>query len=263
MSADQSIAKTLRIESPDAAVYALRLGDDALIIGQRLSEWCGHGPQLEIDIALTNFALDLIGQARLFLAHAGELEGQRRDEDALAMGRDAFDFVNCLLVEQPNGDFAHTVTRQLLFSAHRYILYTELQRSADAQIAAIAEKAVKETAYHLRFAADWTRRLGDGTDESRARMIDALDALWRFTPELFHADALDARIAEQDIGPASEALEAPWRDMVEGLLTEAGLEPPKPRRPLLGGREGRHTEHLGHLLSHMQFLQRAYPGASW
>jgi ring-1,2-phenylacetyl-CoA epoxidase subunit PaaC len=220
---------------------ALRLGDDGLILGQRLSEWCGHAPMLEVDLALANIALDLIGQATLFLGVAG-------DADALAFRRDVLDFRNCLLVEQPNGDFAQTIARQFLFSNWHELYLRELAKSDDAALAAIAAKSVKEVAYHTRYASEWVVRLGDGTEESRRRMVAGLDWMWRFTGELFADDT---------------ALKPEWETRIERTLREAGLDVPKPVRPVLGGREGHHSEHLGHLLSEMQFLQRAYPGATW
>jgi ring-1,2-phenylacetyl-CoA epoxidase subunit PaaC len=222
---------------------ALRLGDDPLILGQRLGEWCGRAPTLELDLSL-----DLIGQATHFLAYAGELERQGRDADALAFRRDVLDFSNCLLVEQPNGDFARTIARQFLFSNFQELLFDTLAAGPDAQIAAIAAKAVKETAYHARFASEWVVRLGDGSEESRARMIDGLDWCWRFADELFE-DAPDLRTE--------------WDARIDAALAEAGLERPAARRAVSGGRAGHHSEHLGHLLSEMQFLQRAYPGATW
>lgn len=227
---------------------ALALGDDALVLGQRLCEWCGKAPMLEIDLALANLGLDLLGQASFLLDYAGELEGEGRDADALAFHRDVMDFTNCLLVEQPNGDFARTIARQFLFSAWRAPLFEALAGSDDARLAAVAKKAVKETAYHLRFAREWVVRLGDGADESRARMIAGLDWCWRFVDELFEDSA--------DLRPAFDA-------EVTRTLAEAGLTAPNTGRPVLGGRHGRHSEHLGHLLAEMQFLPRAYPQARW
>jgi ring-1,2-phenylacetyl-CoA epoxidase subunit PaaC len=230
--------------------HALRLGDDSLILGQRLSEWCGHAPMLEIDLALANIGLDLIGQATHFLKLAGEVEGQGRDADALAFHRDVLDFRNCLLVEQPNGDFAQTIARQFLFSNWQELLLQEIC-GADAPLAAIAQKAVKEVAYHVRFANEWTVRLGDGTAESRARTIAGLDWMWRFVDELF------------DPKDGAPSLRPEWDARIAKVLAEAGLETPKARRATKGGREGHHSEHLGHLLSEMQFLPRAYPDAKW
>lgn len=245
------------------ATYALRLGDDSLILGQRLSEWCGHAPALEVDLSLANVALDQVGQATHFLNLAGELEGKGRDGDALAFRRDVMDFTNCLLVEQPNGDFAQTIARQLLFSHYQELLFTALTASKNATIAAIAAKAVKETAYHATLASDWVVRLGDGTEESKTRMIAGLDWMWRFADELFVTDDVDAAAIEACVGIDKASLRAAWDARIDATLAEATLARPAPRRATTGGRVGRHSEHLGHLLSDMQFLQRAYPGATW
>lgn len=245
------------------ATYALRLGDDSLILGQRLSEWCGHAPALEVDLSLANVALDQIGQATHFLNLAGELEGEGRDGDALAFRRDVMDFTNCLLVEQPNGDFAQTIARQLLFSHYQELLFTALTASKNATIAAIAAKAVKETAYHATLASDWVVRLGDGTEESKTRMIAGLDWMWRFADELFVMDDVDAAAIKAGVGVDKALLRTAWDARIDAVLAEATLARPAPRRATIGGRVGRHSEHLGHLLSDMQFLQRAYPGATW
>jgi|SRR5215469_5061659 len=231
--------------------HAIRLGDDPLILAQRLSEWCGHAPMLEIDLALANIALDLFGQATHFLGLAGEVECKGRDADALAFHRDVLDFHNCLLVEQPNGDFAQTIARQFLFSNWQELLMHEIAAASELRLSAIGAKAVKEITYHARFANEWVVRLGDGTEESRARMIAGLEWMWRFTGELF--DPVD--------GAAS--LKTEWDARIARTLAEAGLELPKPRRAAMGGRKGHHSEHLGHLLTEMQFLPRAYPGALW
>lgn len=245
------------------ATYALRLGDDSLILGQRLSEWCGHAPALEVDLSLANVALDQVGQATHFLNLAGELEGKGRDGDALAFRRDVMDFTNCLLVEQPNGDFAQTIARQLLFSHYQELLFTALTASKNATIAAIAAKAVKETAYHATLASDWVVRLGDGTEESKTRMIAGLDWMWRFADELFVTDDVDAAAIKAGVGIDKASLRAAWDARIDATLAEATLARPAPRRATTGGRVGRHSEHLGHLLSDMQFLQRAYPDATW
>ena len=236
---------------------ALALGDDALILGQRLGEWCGHAPTLEIDLALANFGLDLIGQAQHFLGYAGQLEGEGRDADKLAFRRDGLDFRNCLLVEQPNGDFAMTIARQFLFSTWQELLFETMTASPDDTFRAVAAKAAKEVAYHASFSADWVVRLGDGTEESRERMAAALEWLWRFTGELFD----DAEVSLAPSGCA--ALKPAWDARVDAVLSDAGLSRPAEVRPVLGGRAGRHSEHLGHLLTDMQFLQRAYPDAVW
>lgn len=245
------------------ATYALRLGDDSLILGQRLSEWCGHAPALEVDLSLANVALDQVGQATHFLNLAGELEGKGRDSDALAFRRDVMDFTNCLLVEQPNGDFAQTIARQLLFSHYQELLFTALTGSKNATIAAIAAKAVKETSYHATLASDWVIRLGDGTDESKRRMVAGLDWMWRFADELFVVDDVDQAAIKAGVGVDKAALRPAWDVRIDAVLAEATLVRPAPRRATTGGRIGRHSEHLGHLLSDMQFLQRAYPGATW
>lgn len=240
------------------ATSALRLGDDSLILGQRLSEWCGHAPALEVDLSLANVALDLIGQSTHFLGLSGELEGKGRDADALAFRRDVMDFTNCLLVEQKNGDFAQTIARQFLFSHYQELLFAELAASKHERFAAIAAKAVKEVTYHAKLASDWVVRLGDGTDESRARMMAGLDWMWRFADELFVMDEIDAAL-----GADKAALKLAWDQRIDAVLAEATLERPAPRRAITGGRGGHHSEQLGHLLTEMQFLQRAYPGATW
>jgi ring-1,2-phenylacetyl-CoA epoxidase subunit PaaC len=243
--------------------YLLRLGDDSLILGQRLGEWCGHAPSVEVDLSLANIALDLIGQATHFLNRAGEVEGKGRDGDALAFRRDVLDYRNCWLVEQPNGDFARTMARQFLFSTWQKLLLRHLLGSKDALIAAVAGKAVKEVTYHQELASEWVIRLGDGTDESRRRIEDGLAWNWRFVPELFEMDDLAAFMAERGIGADLAAFRADYDAQVAAVLAEATLEPPPDQRPILGGRRGHHSEHLGHLLCAMQFLPRTYPDASW
>jgi ring-1,2-phenylacetyl-CoA epoxidase subunit PaaC len=239
------------------------LGDDALVLGQRLGEWCGHAPTLELDLSLANLGLDLIGQATLFLNYAGELEGQGRDGDALAFRRDVYDFRNCLLVEQPNGDFGRTIVRQFLFSTWQRLLFAELARSADPRLAEIAAKAVKEVSYHERLAADWVVRLGDGTVESHARVADGLAWNWRFVDELFQTDPSEVQLINASFAIDRGALRPAWDEAVNNILADATLEAPPPARGVTGGRAGRHSEHLGHMLSEMQFLQRAYPDARW
>jgi ring-1,2-phenylacetyl-CoA epoxidase subunit PaaC len=245
------------------ATYALRLGDDSLILGQRLSEWCGHAPALEVDLSLANVALDQIGQATHFLALAGEIEAKGRDADALAFRRDVMDFTNCLLVEQPNGDFAQTIARQFLFSHYQHLLFASFAASTDARFAAIAAKALKEVTYHATLASDWVIRLGDGTEESKARMVAGLDWMWRFADELFAMDEVDEAAIGAGVGVDKATLKPAWDARIDAVLADATLARPASRRPVLGGRNGRHSEHLGHLLSEMQFLQRAYPGATW
>lgn len=243
--------------------YVLRLGDSALVLGQRLSEWCGHAPVLEEDIALANTALDLIGQARMLLTRAGQIEGAGRDEDALAFLRDPHAFRNVTLVELPNGDFARTVLRNLLFCAFQQRLWAELQASSDAELAAIAAKSAKETRYHVEHAAEWCVRLGDGTDESHRRMQEALDHLWPYTAELFTADPVDEAAVAAGLGPAWASLHEGWRAAVVPVLEEATLAVPA-RTPFRStGKGGVHSEHLGHLLAVMQTLPRSHPGARW
>ena len=238
--------------------YLLRIGDDALILGQRLSEWCGHAPSVEVDLSLANMALDLIGKATHILNQANNGDG-----DELAFKRDVLDFRNCLLVEQPNGDFARTIVRQLLYSTWQHLLFQQLAESRDPFLSAIASKAVKEVAYHRELASEWTVRLGDGTDESAARMRDALDWCWRFVPELFEVDeALEEMIARQTV-PDPRSFEREYRAAIGDVLADAKLEMPADQRPILGGRRGHHSEHLGHLLAVMQYLPRTYPDAVW
>lgn len=245
------------------AEYLIRLGDDRLVLGHRLSEWCGHGPILEEDIAMANVALDLIGHASSILKLAGEVEGQGRTEDALAYWRDGTAYRNALLVEQPNGDFAVTMVRQFLFDAHSVLLWDQLSRSAHEPLAAIAAKSLKEDKYHLRHSSEWVVRLGDGTEESHARAQAALDSLWRFTGELFERDAVDEAVAAEGVVVDMEALRALWDTMVNDVLARATLARPTAPGMRSGGRHGRHTEFLGHLLATMQSVARAHPGATW
>jgi ring-1,2-phenylacetyl-CoA epoxidase subunit PaaC len=250
----------------DELELLLRLGDDRLILGHRLSEWCGHAPILEEDIALANVALDLLGQATLFLHRAGVVEGQGRDEDALAYFREAVEFRSCLLVEQPNGDFAFTIARQFLFDSHAVVTLDALSRSTDAELAALAAKSLKEAKYHVRHSAEWMLKLGDGTDESHRRAQRALDALWRLTPELFVADDVAARLALRGIGPDLPALRMQWESIVRDVVQRATLTLPHDASHsphLRGGRDGMHSEHLGHLLAEMQIVARSHPGATW
>lgn len=263
---DEAAASTLRTvgafdapadaHDPVRAGYFLRLGDDALILGQRLSEWCGHAPSVEVDLSLANLALDLIGQATLLLAAVG-------DADELAFKRDVLDYRNCWLVEQPNGDFARTMVRQLLFSTYQHLLYQRLASSADAELAGIAAKGVKEVAYHRELAAEWVVRLGDGTEESARRTADGLDWCWRFVPELFEVDEELQAAIECGLAVDPRAFEDEFRSAVAAVLAEAQLAQPADQRPILGGRRGHHSEHLGHLLAVMQYLPRTYPGARW
>lgn len=243
--------------------FLLRMGDTTLILGHRVSEWCGHAPALEEDIALANTALDLIGQTRLWLGLAGEVEGKGRSADDLAYLRDGFEFRNILLVERPNGDFGKTLMRQFLFDAWHYLSLKGLQGSSDRRVAEIAEKSFKEVSYHLDRSRDLVIRLGDGTDESNRRMQEALDDLWPYTGEMFAADAVGETLAETGIAPDPRGLKAGWDAIVAEALDEGTLRKPADAFMHTGGRRGVHTEHLGYILSQMQFLQRAYPGASW
>jgi len=247
----------------DKFEYLLRLGDNALILSQRLSQWCGKGPAFEEDMALTNTALDLIGQARMWLSYAGEVEDRGRDEDALAFLRDAHQFRNLLLLEQPNGDYAVTIARQFYFDTWHCLLLQELNKSADSRIAEIAEKALKEVRYHLRRSSDLVVRLGDGTAESQRRMQAALDDLWMYTGEMLTPDEQDELLAAQNIVPDPAILREPWLQYVGSVLRETKLTMPTGTWMQKGGKLGRHTEHLGYVLAEMQFLQRAYPGAKW
>ncbi|MBS0364762.1 MAG: phenylacetate-CoA oxygenase subunit PaaC [Proteobacteria bacterium] len=241
----------------------LRLGDTSLVLGQRLGEWIGHAPALEEDLGLANLGLDLIGQARLLLSYAGELEGQGRDEDSLAFLRDAPQFRNLTLAEQPNGDFGHTIVRQWLIDGWQLQLYDALQGSSDARLGAIAAKALKETRYHYRFSRGWLVRLGDGTAESQRRMQAAIDGLWRFTAEFFTADESERLMAQAGVMPQLPPLANNWLAQAEADLEEATLgHPPAVPYPWQG-KQGVHSEHLGHLLAHMQHLPRTYPGAKW
>ncbi|HYV16683.1 MAG TPA: 1,2-phenylacetyl-CoA epoxidase subunit PaaC [Conexibacter sp.] len=244
-------------------VYALRLGDDALVLAQRLGEWSASAPELEEDMALSNIALDLLGQARTLLTRAGELEGAGRDEDALAYLRNEREFLNVLLVEQDNGDFAQTIVRQLLFSAYQHELYGALRASTDPVLAGVAGKAVKEVAYHRDHALTWTLRLGDGTDESRARMQRALERLWPYAGELFEADALTDRLAADGVAVDPAALRPAWEAFVLDALARATLTLPQDDWHPTGGRAGRHEEALGLLLAELQHVHRSHPGATW
>ncbi|MBA5639579.1 phenylacetate-CoA oxygenase subunit PaaC [Duganella sp. LX20W] len=244
--------------------YLLRLGDNALVLSQRISELCGKGPALEEDMALTNVSLDLLGQTRLWYSYAGELEGAGRDEDRLAFHRDAHQFRNCLLVEQRNGNYADTMMRQFFFDTWHYFLIGALTKSSDARIAGIAEKSLKEVTYHLRRSGDLVVRMGDGTPESHAKVQAAADALWMYTGEMFNYDAVDQAMVDAGVAPAAAPLRAQWLEHVAAIFAEATLVMPSPDAWMQkGGKQGVHSEHLGYLLAEMQFLQRAYPGAEW
>ncbi len=240
-----------------------RLGDSTLVLGHRVSEWCGHAPVLEEDIALANVALDLIGQTQMWLGLAAEVEGSGRDADRLAFRRDVWDFRNLLLVERPNGDFGQTLMRQFLFDAWHQPMLKALEGSSDPRIAAIAAKAGKEVAYHLERSADLVIRLGDGTAESHARMQSALDRLWPYTGEMMMSDDTDRALAEAGIIPAPDSIRPQWEALVAEVLSEAMLKAPEQSFMHKGGKQGTHSEHLGHMLATMQWLQRAYPDATW
>jgi ring-1,2-phenylacetyl-CoA epoxidase subunit PaaC len=257
------MSAAMRVRDDDLFRYVLRLGDLSLVLGQRLGEWVGHAPALEEDLGLANVALDLIGQARLLLGYAGEVEGRGRDEDELAFLREHGEYFNPILAEQPNGDFGRTIVRQVLIDAFQLELYEWLTASSDGQLASIAAKAVKETRYHLRYSGGWLVRLGDGTVESRARVSSALESLWSYTAELFAEDEVDRAMAERGIGPRLTDIQKAWNARIDALLAEATLERPLDRPYSWFGKRGAHSEHLGYMLAEMQYMQRTYPGARW
>ena len=244
--------------------YTLRIADNALILGHRLSEWCGHAPVLEQDIALANIALDQLGQARSLLQYAAILEGNGATEDTLAFFRNANQFRNVLLVEQPNTDFAFTIVRQFFFDSYNYHFYTQLKSSTDKMLAAIAEKSLKEVTYHLRYSSEWVIRLGDGTALSHQKIQSAIDELWMFSGELCMPDAVDLAAQEAGIGVDLAAIRALWQQNVSAVLSEATLQAPAADAWMQkGGKQGIHSEYLGYLLAEMQSVQRAYPGLEW
>ncbi len=243
--------------------YSLRMADNAWILSHRLSEWCSNGPFLEEDLALTNIALDLIGRAQAFYNYAAELEGKGRTADDLAYRRNERQYYNNLLVEIPNGNFADTIARQLYISVYEYYFFMSLQNSKDETFAALAAKTLKEVKYHMAHAADWVVRLGDGTEESHTKMQHAVDTLWMYTGELFDTDETDTMLSEQGIGVDSQSLQPLWETHINEVLEEATLKKPEAEYMQTGGRQGIHTEHLGHMLGEMQYLQRAYPDAKW
>ena len=245
------------------AQYLLRIGDTCLILAQRLGEWCGHAPVLEEDIAMANIALDLVGQARAVLTRAGQVEGLAHDEDQLAFLRDERDYFNLTLVELPRGDFAFSVLRNTMVATWLKLLWERLASSSDAELAAIAGKAVKEARYHQQHSGDWVVRLGDGTPESRRRMTAALSDLWRYAPELFDTDAVDKAAAATGIGPLWSDLQEPWNAEMHMILGEAGLAVPAASAFRSEGKRGRHSEHMGFILTDMQYLQRTFPGGVW
>ncbi len=243
--------------------YALRMGDNSLVLGHRNSEWCGHGPVLEEDIAQANIALDLIGQARNYLTYAGEVEGKGRTEDALAYLRSEREYLNVQLVELPKGDYAQTIARSFLFDAFHLPLQQALTTSTDERLKGIAEKAVKEVTYHLRHSSDWLVRFGDGTGESHARAQAAIDDLWRYTGDLFLPDEAEEAMAKAGVAPKLDAIRKEWSATVDRVLNEATLKRPADGWMATGGKKGVHTEHLGPMLAEMQTLQRSYPGVEW
>ena len=243
--------------------YILRLGDDSLVLGQRLSEWCGHGPILEEDIAITNISLDLIGQATNLLNYGGIVENKGRDGDKLAFLRHEKEYCNLLLVEQLNGDFGDTMLRQFLFDAYRKPLFELLQLSTDKQLAAIAEKSLKETKYHLKHSSEWVIRLGDGTEESHLRVQNSLTNLWRYTDELFFTDDVEKILVDTGLIPDLSQLKKVWTTNVTAVFEQATLSIPSNNWQFEGGRKGRHSEHMGYLLAELQYMQRAYPNMEW
>ena len=262
--------------------YTLHLADNSLILGQRNSEWCGHGPVLEQDIAITNISLDLIGQARNFYQYAAQLINNAKKsgspkavsplesgfggevtEDSLAYLRKEREFKNCLLVEQPNGDWAQTILRQFVFSQYQFLLFEQLQNSKDEQLAAIAEKSLKEITYHLRWSSEWVIRLGDGTEESHQRMVKAIDELWRYTGEMFEPASYEIQATNDGTGVDVSKLKGSWMSKVQEIFSEATLAFPEKVFMQSGGKQGKHTEHLGYILTELQYLQRAYPGCEW
>jgi len=243
--------------------YLLRLADDSLMIGHRLSEWCGHGPILEEDIAMTNIALDFIGQATNVFEYAAQIENKKRTADDIAFLRYEKEYTNTLLVEQPNGDFANTMMRQFLFDSYRKPLFEELINSSDNQLSAIAEKALKETKYHLKHSAEWIIRLGDGTQESNQRTQNALNTLWRYTDELFFENDIDQELKKQKIIPQIEPIFNQWTDTINNVFKQATIDIPQNGWQYQGGRIGRHSEHLGYILTELQYMQRTYPNMKW
>jgi ring-1,2-phenylacetyl-CoA epoxidase subunit PaaC len=254
---------SIKISETPLVLYALRRADDALILGHRLSEWCGHAPMLEEDMALANIGLDLLGQARELYCYAAKVEGKGNDEDSFAYLRDVRQYRNLLLLERPNGDFARTMARQFFYSAFADPYWRAMMQSEDATLRAIAAKSEKESAYHLRHASEWIVRLGDGTDESHRRAQSAIDDLWAFTGEMFWADDSERGLIEAGIAIDPVTLRAPWLATVADVLAEATLIQPGNDWMQQGGRSGRHSEHLGHLLSELQSMQRTFPGATW
>jgi ring-1,2-phenylacetyl-CoA epoxidase subunit PaaC len=243
--------------------YILHLADTTLILSQRNSEWCGHGPVLEQDIAITNISLDLLGQARNFYQYAAALIGGEATEDSLAYLRKEREFKNLLLVEQPNGDWGQTILRQYLYSQFQYLLFEKLQQCGDEQLAAIAAKSIKETAYHVRWSSEWVIRLGDGTEESHQRMLKAVDELWKYTGELFEAADYELLATEEGAGADVSELKEPWMNRVKEIFGEATVPVPEKIFMQTGGKQGKHTEHIGYIMAELQYMQGAYPGCEW
>jgi ring-1,2-phenylacetyl-CoA epoxidase subunit PaaC len=257
------VVASISVNESPLVLSALRRGDDALILGHRLSEWCGHAPMMEEDMALANMGLDLIGQARELYGYAAKVEGAGNDEDSYAYLRDVRQYRNLLLVEQPNGDFARTIVRQFLYSAFADLYWRAMMASKDETLAAIAAKSEKESAYHLRHSSEWVIRLGDGTEESHRRGQTAIDDLWAFTGELFHTDDSEDGLIAEGLVVDPESLRGAWNDTIRNVLQTATLTCPTKEWMQKGGRSGNHSEHLGHLLSELQSLQRNFPGATW
>jgi ring-1,2-phenylacetyl-CoA epoxidase subunit PaaC len=256
-------APSINVQESPLVLYMLRRADDALILGHRLSEWCGHAPAMEEDMALANIALDLLGQARELFTYAARIEGRDNDEDKFAYLRDVRQYRNLLMLEQPNGDFARTMVRQFFYSAFADLYWRAMMRSSDATLAAIAARSEKESAYHLRHSSEWIVRLGDGTEESHARAQAAIADLWAFTGEMFAVDDSERALIDASIAVDPAGLKQQWLRTVTGVGAEATLSLPASDWMQEGGRSGRHSEHLGHLLSELQSLQRSFPGATW
>ena len=254
---------SIRVCETPLVLYTLRRADDALVLGHRLSEWCGHAPMLEEDMALANMALDLLGQARELYSYAAQVEGGGNDEDKFAYLRDVRQYRNLLLVEQPNGDFAHTMVRQFFYAAFADLYWRAMMKSKDATLAAIAAKSEKESAYHVRHCSEWMVRLGDGTEESHARAQAAIDDLWAFTCEMFEVDDSERALIDAGIAIDAAGLRPEWLKAVSDIVSEATLALPRSEWMQRGGRSGRHSEHLGHLLSELQSMQRTFPGVTW
>jgi ring-1,2-phenylacetyl-CoA epoxidase subunit PaaC len=256
-------AASISVSETPLVLYALRRADDALVLGHRLSEWCGHAPMLEEDMALANMGLDLLGQARELYSYAAKVEGKGTDEDKFAYLRDVRQYRNLLLLEQPNGDFARTMVRQFFYAAFADLYWRAMMRSSDPTLAAIAAKSEKEMAYHLRHSSEWIVRLGDGTEESHTRAQSAIDDLWAYTGEMFFLDGSERALVDAGIAVDPAMLRAPWLKTVTDVVSEATLALPNSGWMQQGGRSGRHSEHLGHLLSELQSMPRTFPEAKW